>query len=130
MEVESMFKTAVEEIERMLNTKSVIGEPITVEGFTLIPMVALGFGFGAGGGEGSGGSGKGEAAEGEGKGGGTGGGGGVRPVAIAVIGNGQVNIVPIGSGATSVMEKIVETLGDVASNVTGNNKDQPEDTEG
>ena len=52
--VENLFEKAVNEIERMLNTKTVVGEPITVEGNTLIPLISVGFGFGAGGGEGRG----------------------------------------------------------------------------
>ena len=51
-DVEKMFKSAIEEIERMLSTKRVVGEPITVDGNTLIPLVSVGFGFGAGGGSG------------------------------------------------------------------------------
>ena len=71
MEVENLFDKAVGEIERMLSTKTVVGEPIKVEDTTLIPLVNVGFGFGVGGGEGS------EPEKGSGHGGGTGGGGGV-----------------------------------------------------
>ena len=76
VEIEKLFDKAVAEIERMLNTKTVVGEPITIEGTTLIPLVNVGFGFGVGGGEGT------EPQKGTGKGGGTGGGGGVKPVAV------------------------------------------------
>ncbi len=48
--VESLVKTTLDEIEKVLNTKSVVGEPIKVEGATLIPLICFGFGFGAGGG--------------------------------------------------------------------------------
>ena len=78
-DVEKLLKTAMGEIERMLNTKTVVGEPMTIEGNTLIPLVSVGFGFGAGGGSGSGKMKSGDA--GEGAGGGTAGGGGVKPVA-------------------------------------------------
>ena len=47
-DIENLFDKAVAEIERMLNTKTVVGEPITVEGNTLIPLVNVGFGFGVG----------------------------------------------------------------------------------
>ena len=67
--IENLFDKAVAEIERMLNTKTVVGEPITVEGNTLIPLVNVGFGFGVGGGQGT------ETNKGSGRGGGTGGGG-------------------------------------------------------
>ena len=52
-DIEKLFGTAVNEIERMLNTKTIVGDPITVEGNTLIPLLSVGFGFGVGGGEGT-----------------------------------------------------------------------------
>ena len=65
--VENLVKTTLGEIEKVLSTKTVVGEALTIEGATLIPLISAGFGFGAGGG-----SGKGEAKQkGEGTGGGT-----------------------------------------------------------
>ena len=64
-DIENLFDKAVAEIERMLNTKTIIGEPITIEDNTLIPLVSVGFGFGVGGGQGS------EPEKGSGRGGGT-----------------------------------------------------------
>jgi uncharacterized spore protein YtfJ len=105
-EIENMFKTAMGEIERMLNTKTVVGEPITVEGNTLIPLVSVGFGFGAGGGSGkSPGSDKNE-----GTGGGTGGGGGVKPVGLIIINKDGVRLEPIKGGTASVLEKVAEVV--------------------
>ena len=107
--IENLFDKNVGEIERLLNTKTVVGEPITVEGNTLIPLVNVGFGFGVGGGEGS------EPKKGSGHGGGTGGGGGVKPVALIVINDDGVRVDPIKSGTTSVLEKVAETIGTAAS---------------
>ena len=79
--VGELAKTTLGELEKVLTTRTVVGEPMTIEGVTLIPLISIGFGFGAGGG-----SGKGEAKQkGEGAGGGTGGGAWIRPVAIVVI---------------------------------------------
>jgi uncharacterized spore protein YtfJ len=103
-DIATLFDKAVGEIERMLNTKTVVGEPINIEGATLIPLVSIGFGFVVGGGEGT------ESQRGSGHGGGTGGGGGVKPVAIAIVSDGQVRIEPIKSGTASVLEKAVETV--------------------
>ena len=50
--VENLLKTTLGEIERLLTTKTVVGEPIEVEGNTIIPLISIGFGFGAGGGTG------------------------------------------------------------------------------
>lgn len=108
-DVETLFGKAVNEIERMLNTKTVVGEPIVVEGNTLIPLVSVGFGFGVGAGEGK------DPAKGAGTGGGTGGGGGVKPVAMIVVNKDGVRIEPIKGGTASVLEKAVEAVGKAAS---------------
>lgn len=107
--IENLFDKAVGEIERMLNTKTVVGDPITIEGNTLIPLVSVGFGFGVGAGQGS------EPQKGAGQGGGTGGGGGVKPVALIVINEEGVRLDPIKSGTASVLEKVAETIGKTAS---------------
>jgi uncharacterized spore protein YtfJ len=106
-DIENLFKSAMGEIERMLSTKTVVGEPITVEGNTLIPLVSVGFGFGAGGGTGKS-PGKEQA---EGTGGGTGGGGGVKPVALIIINKDGVRMEPIKGPATSVLEKVADVVG-------------------
>ena len=89
--VENLVKTTLEEIEKVLSTRTVVGEPITVEGATIVPLISVGFGFGAGGGEG-----KGEAKQrGEGAGGGVGGGAWVRPKAVIIIDKAGVRVEPI-----------------------------------
>lgn len=113
-DVSKLFDKAVEEIENMLNTKTVVGEPITIEGHTLIPLISIGFGFGVGGGQGD------DPKQGKGFGGGTGGGGGVKPVALIIINQDGVRVEPIKSGAASAMEKIAET---VTSNLAKRNND-------
>ena len=107
--IENLFDKAVGEIERMLNTKTVVGEPITIEGNTLIPLVNVGFGFGVGEGEGT------EPQKGSGHGGGTGGGGGVKPVALVIVNKDGVRVEPIKSGTASVLEKVAESIGNVAA---------------
>lgn len=103
--IENLFDKTVGEIERMLNSKTVVGEPIKVEGHTLIPLINVGFGFGVGEGEGS------ETDKGSGQGGGTGGGGGVKPVALVVVNDKGVTVEPIKSGTASVLEKVADTIG-------------------
>lgn len=108
-EIEKLFKTAIGEIERLLSTKTVVGEPMVIEGRTLIPLVSLGFGFGAGGGTGKAPKSKGDK-ELEGLGGGTGGGGGVKPVAIIVVDESGVRLEAVKGGTTTVLEKVVDSL--------------------
>jgi len=104
--VESLTKTTLEEIEKVLTTRTVVGEPITIEGATLVPLITVGFGFGAGGG-----SGKGEAKQkGEGAGGGTGGGAWVKPIAVVVIDKEGVRIEPIRGGLSTTLDKLGETI--------------------
>lgn len=112
-DIEKLFDKAVGEIERMLNTKTVVGEPIVVGGNTLIPLINVGFGFGVGAGQGS------DPNKGSGHGGGTGGGGGVKPVALIIINEDGVRLEPIKTGTSSVLEKVVETIGKAASDKAG-----------
>jgi uncharacterized spore protein YtfJ len=113
-DVEKLIKTTIGEIEKVLDSKTVVGEPITIEGTTLIPLMSVGFGFAAGGG-----SGKGEAKEAtEGGGSGSGGGAGVRPIAIIVIDKDGVRIEPIKGGMATAIEKLSETIPDIAAKLT------------
>lgn len=86
MKVEEILKTVTEEIANMISTKTVIGEHITIEGRTVIPVTKVSFGFGSGGGEG-----KGKIGE-EGFGGGGGGGGVIQPVAFIVVSREDVKV--------------------------------------
>ncbi|GAI40338.1 unnamed protein product [marine sediment metagenome] len=106
-DVEKLVKTSLGEIEKVLSAKTVVGEPIIIEGRTIIPLISIGFGFGAGGG-----SAKAEAKQqGEGAGGGTGGGAGVKPVAVIIVDKDGVRIEPIKGGTASVLEKVGEVIG-------------------
>lgn len=107
-ESKDLIKTAVEEIERILSSKTVVGQSITLEGVTLIPLISVGFGFGAGAGGGKGGTR--EKAEGEGSGSGAGGGGGVKPVAVIIIDKTGVRVEAIKSGISSAIESIGTTI--------------------
>ncbi|MBN2463938.1 MAG: sporulation protein YtfJ [Dehalococcoidia bacterium] len=113
-DIEKLVKTTLGEIEKVLDAKTVVGEPITVAGTTLIPLMSIGFGFAAGGG-----SGKGESKEAtEGGGSGSGGGAGVRPIAIIVIDKDGVRIEPIKGGMATAIEKLSETIPDIAAKLT------------
>ena len=104
--VENLVKTTLGEIEKVLSTKTVVGEPITTEGATIIPLIGVGFGFGAGGG-----SGKGEAKQrGEGAGGATAGGAWVRPKAVVIVDKEGVRVESIRGGMSTTLEKIGVTI--------------------
>jgi len=101
-DMESLFAKAIGEIERILNSKTVVGDPVTVEGHTLIPIVSVGFGFGVGVGEGT------DPKRGGGSGGGTGAGGGVKPVAVIIVSKDGVRVESLKSGAASLLEKVAD----------------------
>lgn len=122
--VENLVKTALGEIERLLSTKTVVGEPITAEGNTIIPLISIGFGFGAGGGTGKGTGPSKTIGSGEGIGGGTGGGGGIRPVALIIINKDGVRVEPIKGGTASVLEKVGEVVGKAMEKRSGQPKEE------
>lgn len=103
--VENLAKTTMGEIEKMLSTKTVVGEPISVDGKTLIPLISVGFGFGAGGGTGKAST----KQQQEGTGGGTMGGAGIRPIAIIISDEKGVRIESIKGGLTSALQRVAET---------------------
>ena len=100
---ETLLKTTLAEIEKVLTTKTVVGDPISVEGTTIIPLISVGFGFGGGGGTGK--SQKSDAGSGT----GLGGGGGAKPVAVIIVGkDGEVRVEPIkGSRIAEGLSKII-----------------------
>ena len=108
-DIDNLFGTAIGEIERMLNTKTVVGEPITVEGTTLIPLISVGFGFGVGAGEGK------DPNKGGGMGGGTGGGGGVKPIAIVIINKDGVLVETVKGASASLVDKVADVAAKFAS---------------
>jgi uncharacterized spore protein YtfJ len=116
-EATDLVKTTVEEIERILNSKSVVGQSMTIEGFTIIPLISVGFGFGSGAGVGK--CGKKEKGEGEGSGSGSGGGGGVRPVAVVIIDKTGVRVEPVKSGITHAIESIGTTIPNTVEKISG-----------
>ena len=99
-DVEKLVKTSLSEIERLLSSRTVVGEPITFEGNTLIPLVRIAFGFGAGGGAGTS-----EKSKGEGSAGAAAGGALIRPVAIIVVNKEGVKVEPIRGATASLLEK-------------------------
>ena len=51
-DIDRLFDKAISEIDRLINSKTVVGEPMIINGNTLIPLVNIGFGFGVGTGQG------------------------------------------------------------------------------
>ncbi len=105
MSVENIIKEVTSELERMVNTKTVIGEPVEAAGKTIIPVTKVSFGFGSGGGEGKGDKGE------TGFGGGGGAGAKIEPIAFIVVSEDEARLLTI-SGKTD-FGKIIESVPEV-----------------
>ncbi len=125
MDVESLVKTTVDEIQKVLGGTSVMGEPRTTEGVTLIPVVSTGFVFGAAGGTGVADKGE-KPSKAEGKGGGSVGGAGIKPVAVIVIDKSGVRVEGIKGGMATVAEKLVEKAPGFVGQMMAKGKDHKE----
>jgi uncharacterized spore protein YtfJ len=107
--VESLLKGTVEELDRLLNAKNVLGDPIEKGTATVIPIVSYGFGFGAGGG--------GDAKSGEGA--GTGAGGGIKPLGAIIIDDEGARVESVQGVMTTFAEVFGNTVGKAIEASTG-----------
>ena len=98
-DVEKLLKGTVEELEKLLDARNVLGEPIERDGSTIIPMVSYGFGFGAGGGSNPK----------NGPNGGTGAGGGIKPLGAIIIDKDGARVEGVKGAVSSIAEVIGET---------------------
>jgi sporulation protein YtfJ len=120
MAVEDLLKIVTEEITTMISTKTVIGEHITVDGRTIIPVTKVTFGFGSGGGEGK----KTERGNG-GIGGGGGGGATVQPIAFLVVTPDDIKLLTIKEkGVVTQIADIVPGLLDKSKSIIEGRKDK------
>ena len=90
-DVERLLGGTVEQLDKLLNAKNVLGDPIEKGNATVYPIVSFGFGFGAGGNDGK-----------TGNSGGTGAGGGIKPIGAIIIDEDGARVEGI-HGATSEM---------------------------
>ncbi len=109
MAVEDLMNEVVTQLEKMITTRTIVGEPILAAGKTVIPISKVSFGFGGGGGEGK----RGEKG---GFGGGGGGGAKIEPVAFLVISEEEVKLVGM-KGKGLDIEKIIETVPELVEKV-------------
>jgi len=121
MAVEDLMKEVVTQLEKMITTKTIVGEPITAAGKTVIPISKVSFGFGSGGGEGK----RGEEG---GFGGGGGGGAKIEPVAFLVISEEEVELVGM-KGKGLDIEKIIASVPELVEKVKSlKGKKKPEES--
>ncbi|MGA9189325.1 MAG: spore germination protein GerW family protein [Methanosarcina sp.] len=122
MGVESTIKEIAGELEKIATTKTVVGEPITAAGKTIIPISRITMGFGAGGGEGK------KDTE-SGYGGGGGAGAKIEPVAFIMLSEEEARIFRIserndtGSILNSISDLVPEIM-DKLKGMRGKNKEE------
>lgn len=100
-----ILKTITGEMQKSLSARTVVGDPITVEGKTIVPLVSVGMGFGAG-------TAMGKAQETPG--GGGGGGLGLKPVAVIIIDPQGVKVERLKTTKHSLVEQLVEAVPAIA----------------
>jgi len=114
MIVQELLQQVADDLKEFARTETIFGEPMEVQGNTVIPVCKLMIGYGGGGGEGEGEGGD----KGGGKGSGGGGGGGVKldPAALIIAKDGEVSVVGVQT-KESRLGKLLEMLPEVIEKI-------------
>jgi uncharacterized spore protein YtfJ len=125
MGVETTIREIADELEKIATTKTVVGEPITAAGKTIVPISRITMGFGAGGGEG-------KKDNESGYGGGGGAGVKIEPVAFIMISEEEARIFRISekNDAGSILGALPDMLPDIIDKLKGKCKHKKEETPG
>ena len=110
--LDEMLTTSMGKIREMVDSNTVIGDPITTpDGVTLIPVSRLSFGFGCGGSD------YGKQPENKNFGGGTGAGVKVEPVAFLVVKDGVTRVMPVALPAVTTVDRVLDLVPEVMDRV-------------
>jgi uncharacterized spore protein YtfJ len=114
MGVEETIKEIASELERIATTKTVVGDPITAAGKTIIPVSKITMGFGGGGGEG-------KKEHESGYGGGGGAGAKIEPVAFIMLSEDDAKIFRLSEKGDvgSILSSIQEVVPDIVEKIKG-----------
>ncbi|NKX44699.1 GerW family sporulation protein [Roseicyclus persicicus] len=115
-DVNDLLEKTVAELDRLLNARNVLGDPIERDGMVVVPIVSYGFGFGAGSGTG----------DGKGTGGGAGAGGGIKPLGAIILDAHGARV----EGMKGTVSSLVQTLADAAGRVMAARDGKAPETEG
>lgn len=108
-DLEGLLQAVAKELGSIFSSRTVVGEPIVLDGRTIVPLVAVGFGTGLGSGRGT------DPKKGQGFGAALGLGGGVRPIALLISDASGVRIETIKGGAASAAEHVADAVSRVMS---------------
>lgn len=108
-----------EQLEHLISSKTVIGEPIAVGEVTLVPVIKANFGFGMGGGN----------SDGVKRGGVSGGGGGanILPIAMIVVKGSEVSLLPLDKQESGTLGPLLEKLPQLYEKVVAMRKGKSEE---
>ena len=110
----NMLDSTIAKIREMVDVNSVIGEPITADGVTIIPVSKVSVGFAGGGSDFTT---KNSAAKDTPFGGGAGAGVNVVPIAFLIVKDGNVRMLPVATPANTTADRIVEMVPDTLDKV-------------
>jgi|TARA_B100001750_G_scaffold231098_1_gene228184 sporulation protein YtfJ len=128
MAVSELIKNVMDELETLMQTKTVVGDPINAGDYTVIPVSKVSFGFGAGGGGSDNGK-KGGTGE------GVGGGWSIEPLAFFVVGSEGARLYSLKHEETvmgklfDLAPKVAETVRDYVGQRDETSSSEPEDRE-
>ena len=111
----NMLDATIEKIRQMVDVNSVVGDPITTDGVTIIPISTVSVGFAGGGSD--------FVSKNTNKyenpfGGGVGAGAKVTPVAFLIIKDGTVRMLPVATPANTTTDRLVEMIPETLDRIT------------
>jgi uncharacterized spore protein YtfJ len=115
---ETIIAKLMEELTPLAKTETIIGQPVEVGNFTLLPISKISLGIGAGGGSGTPGG------QSQGEGGGGGGGLTVTPVAFVVVKGDEISF--HGVGKSGAFDKLLEHIPEMTEKIMAGRKSGPD----
>ena len=114
--INDLMNTTMDKIRTLVDSNTIIGEPIHAEGITLIPVSRLSFGFAGGGSDFTT---KNQKPAGDNSfGGGSGAGARLEPVAFLVIKGDNVRLLPVAPPPGTTVDRVIEMVPEVLDKVT------------
>ena len=110
----NMLESAITKIREMLDANSVVGQPMVVDGVTIIPISKISVGFGGGGSDYVS---KHPNTQENPFGGGVGAGVKVSPVAFLIVKDGSVRVMPMAVPASTTADRLVEMIPDTLDKI-------------
>ena len=107
-ELTDILRAITEEMQKSLSPRTAVGEAVTVDGRTVIPLMSVGMGFGAGSSLGK------ESSPGNAGGGGI----GIKPVAVVIIDEHGVRLERMQAGRHALAEHMVEAVPKLLENIS------------